>query len=75
MRNHRYVTPQESDYKALAEGLSMQLHILKLRYHYICTCFRMQSKIGSPTLLLATVFGRLYVIDSFTEHVNSDGRQ
>lgn len=29
MRKHRYVIPQEPDYKALAEDLSTQLHILK----------------------------------------------
>lgn len=40
MRNDRYVTPQESDYKVRAEDLSTQLHILKLRYRYIIHLFQ-----------------------------------
>lgn len=72
MRNHRHATPQESTYKALAENLSTKLHILKLRYHYIFTCIRMQDE--EQNKQPATVFGRLSAIDSFTEHVNSDGR-
>lgn len=35
MREHRQVTPPEPDYKELAEDLATQLHILKLRHHYM----------------------------------------
>lgn len=44
MRNHRHTTLQEPDYKALAENLATQLHILKLHYHYIFTRIRTQDE-------------------------------